>query len=123
MKNKETLSGNEKAFSSNMDSLIFLLLISISAVILMPAVMAEYQYRSAGYVSLQDTDTLVLSSMLNSRIDEVGYTYKPGELVGLNISLPQDSMLRMQKRHFMEDNKSTVLLQTLWPRILCWEWH
>lgn len=94
MKNKETLSSNEKAFSSNMDSLIFLLLISISAVILMPAVMAEYQYRSAGYVSLQDTDTLVLSSMLNSRIDEAGYTYKPGELVGLNISLPQDSMLR-----------------------------
>lgn len=94
MKNKETLSSNEKAFSSNMDSLIFLLLISISAVILMPAVMAEYQYRSAGYVSLQDTDTLVLSSMLNSRIDEAGYTYKPGELVGLNISLPQNSMLR-----------------------------
>lgn len=94
MKNKETLSSNEKAFSSNMDSLIFLLLISISAVILMPAVMAEYQYRSAGYVSLQDTDTMVLSSMLNSRLDEVEYTYKPGELAGINLSLPPESMLR-----------------------------
>jgi hypothetical protein len=85
---------NEDAFSSNIDSMIFLMLISISAIILMPAVMAEYQYRSAGYVSLQDTDTLLLSSILNSRSDEVRYTYRPGEIVGLNLSLPPGSMLR-----------------------------
>jgi hypothetical protein len=85
---------NEDAFSSNIDSMIFLMLISISAIILMPAVMAEYQYRSAGYVSLQDTDTLLLSSILNSRSDEAGYTYRPGEIVGLNLSLPPGSMLR-----------------------------
>jgi hypothetical protein len=85
---------NEDAFSSNIDSMVFLMLITISAIILMPAVMAEYQYRSAGYVSLQDTDTLLLSSILNSRSDEVGYTYRPGEIVGLNLSLPPGSMLR-----------------------------
>jgi len=85
---------NEDAFSSNIDSIIFLMLISISAIILMPAVMAEYQYRSAGYVSLQDTDTLLLSSILNSRSDEVEYTYRPGEIAGLNLSLPPGSILR-----------------------------
>ncbi len=93
-KKKKMLIDNEDAFSSNIDSMIFLMLISISAIILMPAVMAEYQYRSAGYVSLQDTDTLLLSSILNSRSDEVGYTYRPGEIVGLNLSLPPGSMLR-----------------------------
>lgn len=93
-KNENVFSSNEDAFSSNMDSLLFLVIISISAIILMPAVMAEYQYRSAGYVSLQDTDTLLLSSMLNSRSDEVEYTYKPGELAGLNLSLPPGTMLR-----------------------------
>lgn len=93
---------NEDAFSSNIDSIIFLMLISISAIILMPAVMAEYQYRSAGYVSLQDTDTLLLSSILNSRSDEVGYTYRPGESVGLNLSLPPGSMLRDAEKTLYE---------------------
>ncbi|AFV24896.1 hypothetical protein Mpsy_2695 [Methanolobus psychrophilus R15] len=93
-KTKKTLADSEDAFSSNMDSLLFLALVSVSAIILMPAIMAEYQYLSAGYVSQQDTDTLLLSSMLNSRSGEVVYIYKPGELAGLNLSLPPGSMLR-----------------------------
>jgi hypothetical protein len=93
-KTKKKLADSEGAFASNMDSLLFLMLISISAIILMPAIMAEYQYLSAGYVSQQDTDTLLLSSMLNSRSGEVEYIYKPGELADLNLSLPPGSMLR-----------------------------
>ena len=93
-KTKKKLADSEGAFASNMDSLLFLMFISISAIILMPAIMAEYQYMSAGYVSQQDTDTLLLSSMLNSRSGEVEYIYKPGELAGLNLSLPPGSMLR-----------------------------
>ncbi|QLC50414.1 hypothetical protein HWN40_09265 [Methanolobus zinderi] len=84
---------DEKAFSSSLDSIFFLILISISAVILMPSLMAEEQYRSAGYVSAQDMDTHLLGTILSTRTDEFEYTLKPTEIAGLNVTFPEGSML------------------------------
>ncbi|MDW7731459.1 MAG: hypothetical protein SCH66_03400 [Methanolobus sp.] len=84
---------DEKAFSTTLDSIFFLILISISAVILMPTLMAEEQYRSAGYVSAQEMDTHLLGSILSTRTDEFEYTFKPAEIAGLNVTLPEGSML------------------------------
>ncbi|WP_135388955.1 DUF7284 family protein [Methanolobus halotolerans] len=83
---------DESAFSSNLDSIFFLILISISAVILMPALMAEEQYKSAGYVSTQDINTHILSSLLSSRADEFEYMFEPSEIAGYNLTLPEGSM-------------------------------
>lgn len=84
---------DEKAFSTTLDSIFFLILISISAVILMPTLMEEEQYRSAGYVSAQEMDTHLLGSIMSTRADEFKYTFKPTEIAGLNVTLPEGSML------------------------------
>lgn len=111
MKSKRKGFWNEQgAFSSNIDALIFLMLVSTAAMILMPSVMAEYQYRSAGYVSIQDTDTLLLASMINCRIDEVSYIYKPTEIIGANVPLPASTVMEnAEQTIFMREQKHRTL--------------
>ena len=53
---RKSYQENEDAFSSTLDAIFFLVLISISAVILLPNIAAEDQYRTAGYISTQKMD-------------------------------------------------------------------
>ncbi|WP_406659641.1 hypothetical protein V7O66_07255 [Methanolobus sp. ZRKC3] len=84
---------NEDAFSTTLDAIFFLVLISISAVILLPNLAAEDQYTSSGYICAQEMDNHLLSSILSSKTDEFEYTFKPAELAGYNLSIPENSMV------------------------------
>ena len=71
------LKENDVAFSSTLDAIFFLVLVSISAVILMPTLAAEDQYTTAGYISSQEMDDHLLCSLLSSRTEDFGYTFRP----------------------------------------------
>jgi hypothetical protein len=91
---KNNIIQNETAFSSTLDAIFFLVLISISAVILLPNIAAEDQYQTAGYISTQEMDTHLLNSILSSKLDTFKYTLKPAELAGYNLSIPNSSMMK-----------------------------
>lgn len=91
---RRNLQINEDAFSSTLDAIFFLVLVSISAVILLPNIAAEDQYRTTGYISVQEMDKHLLNSILSSRFDYFEYTFKPAELTSYNLSLPNNSMMR-----------------------------
>ncbi|MDG6243627.1 MAG: hypothetical protein QCH31_04440 [Methanolobus sp.] len=88
------LSANDKAFSSSIDACLFLILVSISAVILMPSIAADYQYSSAHYISAQQMDTYLLNTIMSSTLEEYEYTLEPGELAGIDVNLSQNSILQ-----------------------------
>lgn len=70
---KKNIIHDPRAFSTTMDAIFFLTLISIATVILLPSIMAERQYDSAEYTTKQDFTSHILSSLLNSKIDTFGY--------------------------------------------------
>jgi hypothetical protein len=91
--NSTEIFRDEKAFSSSIDAIIFLVLISISAVILMPTLTADEQYRSASYTSAQDMGTCLMNTIMGSTVDEFEYTLKPTELAGIDVNLLENSIL------------------------------
>lgn len=93
---------DERAFSSSLDAIFFLILISVSAVILMPSLMADEQYRSASYTSAQDMDTYLLNTIMSSTVDDFGYTLKPTELAGIDVNLSEDSILEDAEKTIFE---------------------
>ncbi|NPE31201.1 hypothetical protein HNV12_25235 [Methanococcoides sp. SA1] len=70
---KKDIIHDQRAFSTTMDAIFFLTLISIATVILMPSIMAERQYDSAEYTTKQDFAAHILSSLLNSKMDTFDY--------------------------------------------------
>ncbi|KGK99407.1 hypothetical protein LI82_05270 [Methanococcoides methylutens] len=88
---KTKLIEDQRAFSSTADALFFLVLISIATVIIMPSIMAERQYDAAAYTATQDFDTHLLSSVLNSNIDEFEYEITPLAITG--ITLPENTII------------------------------
>ncbi|NYT19961.1 MAG: hypothetical protein GKC08_06715 [Methanosarcinales archaeon] len=96
---------DQRAFSSTADALLFLTLISIATVILMPSIMAERQYDAAAYTATQDFDTHLLSSLLNSNVDDFEYEITPLAIAGITIpentliSDPVNSMFGKQHHH------------------------
>ncbi|MDF1534119.1 MAG: hypothetical protein P1P69_06420 [Methanosarcinaceae archaeon] len=95
--NKDRLRANSKkiltdqmAFSSTIDAMFFLVMISIAAVMLMPSIMAENQYDAAGYTAIQEFDTHLLESLLSSSSNEFEYEIAPLSVV--NISIPSNSI-------------------------------
>ncbi|MDO9517157.1 MAG: hypothetical protein Q7J10_03805 [Methanosarcinaceae archaeon] len=95
--NKDCFGANNKnilldqtAFSSTIDAMFFLMMISIAAVLLMPSIMADNQYDAAGYTAIQEFDTHLLESLLSSSLDEFEYEIAPLSVV--NISIPSNSI-------------------------------
>ncbi|HJH31222.1 MAG TPA: hypothetical protein C5S50_03330 [Methanosarcinaceae archaeon] len=81
---------DQAAFSSTIDALFFLIMISIVAVLLMPSIMADNQYEAAGYTVTQEFDTHLLESLLGSSADE--FEYKIAPLAVVNISIPSNTI-------------------------------
>ncbi|WP_094228003.1 DUF7284 family protein [Methanolobus psychrotolerans] len=84
---------DENAFSSSIDAILFLILVSISAIILMPSIAADEQYRSASYISAQDMDARLMNTIMCSTVDEYEYTLKPTELADIDVNLSEHSIL------------------------------
>ncbi|SFM16803.1 DUF7284 family protein [Methanolobus profundi] len=84
---------DEAAFSTSIDAILFLILVSVSAVILMPSIAANGQYHSASHTSAQDMDTYLLNTIMSSTVDDFEYTLKPAELAGINVNISEDSLL------------------------------
>ncbi|WP_340818823.1 hypothetical protein [Methanolobus sp. WCC4] len=93
---------DERGFSSSIDAILFLILVSISAVILMPSLVADEQYRSASYTSAQDMDTYLLNTIMSSTVDDFGYTLKPTELAGIDVNLSEHSILEDAEKTIFE---------------------
>ena len=84
---------DDRGFSSSIDAILFLVLVSVSAVILFPSLAADEQYRSASYSSAQDMDTRLMNTIMSSTLEEFEYTVKPAELAGIDVNLSEDSLL------------------------------
>ncbi|MBW6470322.1 MAG: hypothetical protein K0A90_03780 [Methanosarcinaceae archaeon] len=88
--NNKNILLDQTAFSSTIDAMFFLVMISIAAVMLMPSIMAENQYDAAGYTAIQEFDTHLLESLLSSSANEFEYEIAP--LAVVNISIPANSI-------------------------------
>ncbi|SDF84336.1 hypothetical protein SAMN04488589_1494 [Methanolobus vulcani] len=84
---------DDSGFSTSIDAILFLVLVSVSAVILFPSIAADEQYRSASYSSAQDMDTQLMNTIMSSTLEEFEYTVKPAELAGIDVNLSEDSIL------------------------------
>lgn len=88
--NSKNILTDQTAFSSTIDAMFFLVMISIAAILLMPSIMADNQYDAAGYTAIQEFDTHLLESLLSSSADEFEYEIAP--LAVVNISIPSNSI-------------------------------
>jgi len=88
--NSKNILTDRMAFSSTIDAMFFLMMISIAAVLLMPSIMADNQYDAAGYTAIQEYDTHLLESILSSSADDFEYEIEP--LAVVNISIPSNSI-------------------------------
>jgi hypothetical protein len=84
---------DERGFSTSIDAILFLILVSVSAVILFPSLAADEQYRSASYSSAQDMDTRLMNTIMSSTVEEFEYTVKPAEIAGIEVNLSEDAIL------------------------------
>ena len=75
--NSKNILTDQTAFSSTIDAMFFLVMISIAAILLMPAIMADNQYDAAGYTAIQEFDTHLLESLLSSSADDFEYEITP----------------------------------------------
>ena len=86
----KNIFADRMAFSSIIDAMFFLVMISIAAVLLMPSIMTDNQYDSAEYAAIQEFDTHILESILISNVGEFEYEIEP--LLFVNISIPSNSI-------------------------------
>ncbi len=104
------LAKDEKAFSSSIDAILFLILVSVSAVILFPGLMADEQYRSASHTSAQDMDTHLMITILSTTVDEFEYRVKPTNIAGIDVNISEDSILEnAEKTLFVKEQKHRTL--------------
>lgn len=78
-------------YSTVFDALFLLVLISLSAIILMPSLHADEQYTAAGYVTSSELDTYLLESLLSCKLEDFEYEISPLSVV--NISAPENSIV------------------------------
>lgn len=104
------LSTDEKAFSSSMDAILFLILVSVSAVILFPGIAADEQYHSAAYLSTQDMDTHIINTIMSGTTDNFEYRLKPTEIAGIDVNILEDSILgNAEKTLFAKEQRHRTL--------------
>ncbi|MGM0770884.1 MAG: DUF7284 family protein [Halobacteriota archaeon] len=102
---KNKFTEDQRAFSTTIDALFFLVLISVATAILLPSITADRQYDAASYTATQDFDTHLLSSLLNSNLDEFEYEINTLAITGITIpknsimSEPMNTMFGRQQKH------------------------
>lgn len=74
MKRQMNFYPDARGFSTTFDVLIFLVLISIAAVILLPTITGNIQIRSVIDSKSQSQSSRILTTILNGRMDEFEYT-------------------------------------------------
>lgn len=83
-----------KAISSTIDVMIFLLMISISAALLMPVMLPSAQNAAVQNVAGYKFDEKLLQSLLNSRIEGFEYTIEPTIYENIFTMFPECSMYK-----------------------------
>jgi hypothetical protein len=92
LKEKDTLIAECSGYSTVLDALFLLVLISLAGVLLMPSLQAQKQYVAAGYVTSSELDTYMLESLLSCKLDDFEYEISP--MTALNISVPESSVMK-----------------------------
>jgi hypothetical protein len=78
-------------YSTVLDALFLLVLISLAGVLLMSPMQAEKQYSAAGYVTSSELDTCMLESILSCKLEDFEYEISP--LSALNMSASKNSVV------------------------------
>lgn len=94
MKRQVKFYPDERGFSTTFDVLIFLVLISIAAVILLPTITGNIQIRAVIDSKSQSQSSRMLTTILNGRMDEFEYT-PAGEQLDAIAGKVNDSSLYM----------------------------
>ncbi|WP_048815528.1 DUF7284 family protein [Methanosalsum zhilinae] len=68
-----SLFRDRKGISTTLDALLFLVMVSISAALLMPVAMTDSQYRAAEHTSIEDMSKHLLRSLISSTVDDFEY--------------------------------------------------
>ena len=68
-----SLLRNRRGISTTLDALLFLVMVSISAALLMPVAMTDSQYRAAEHTSIEDMSKHLLRSLISSTVDDFEY--------------------------------------------------
>lgn len=96
--NKSGFYNDNAGFSTIFDILIFLILISISAMLLLPSITGNIQVRSALEMKSQENCGDVLMTILNGRVDEFEYTTAGDQMDMLAGSLNNSSIYLAGKK-------------------------
>lgn len=83
-KKRKNMWDDKAATSSTIDSLFFLCLISIAAVILMPSAIPDGQDEALCYKNAQELDMHLLGSLLSSKMQGSEYTHSPLAIAGID---------------------------------------
>lgn len=89
--NRQVLSDN-RAISSTIDVMFFLLMVSLSAVVLMPAMLSSGHNAAVQDVAAYRFDEQLLQSLLDSRAEGFEYTVVPSALSGTVVIPPENAM-------------------------------
>ncbi|MBU4139788.1 MAG: hypothetical protein KJ729_07625 [Euryarchaeota archaeon] len=92
MKRQVNFYSDTRGFSTTFDVLIFLVLISVAAVILLPTITGNIQVRSVIDSKSQSESSRVLTTILNGRMDEFEYTPAGEQLDALAGSVNDSSI-------------------------------
>lgn len=83
---------DSRAFSSTIDVMFFLLMVSLSAVVLMPAMLSSGHNAAVQDVAAYKFDEQLLRSLLNSRVEGFEYTVMPSAISGIVSDTHENSM-------------------------------
>ncbi len=85
-----------KAFSSTVDIMLFLLMVSLSSVVLMPVMLSSGHNAAVQDVAAYKFDEQLLQSLLNSRVEGFEYTAVPSAMSGMVLDPHENSMFICQ---------------------------
>jgi len=88
---QKSLIAEFSGYSTVLDALFLLVLISLAGVLLMSPMKAEKQYSAAGYVTSSELDICMLESILSCKLEDFEYEISP--LSALNLSASKNSVV------------------------------
>lgn len=91
IKSRQVFSDKE-AISSTIDVMFFLLMVSLSTVVLMPAMLSSGHNTAVQDVAAYDFDRQLLQSFLDSRVEGFEYTVASSPMSNMIIIAPESSM-------------------------------
>lgn len=90
--NSRQLLYDSRAFSSTIDVMFFLLMVSLSSVVLMPAMLSSGHNEAVQDVAAYRFDEQLLQSLLDSRVEGFEYTVVPSSMSGIAVVHPENTM-------------------------------